>query len=344
VRQEQIRQLHRDIQEQGPARRDRSMRVLESYAVWLNGLSDADRKDVLGALTSEKRLEAIREARRVQWLASLPAARRQKLKDLPAEGRAELIGQWKAEEEKARAAWETARANWESVRTGRLPWPFADEKMQKEVVAFVRAAYYPDDPKRCRLTINPDGGDRDRLIEALERAESRGEWFLLGRVVYDLARNTRYEMLPEPGHGKPVTEEADLWPFARAFFGKKAGPKRKIDQHLGKWPDFALAVAEEVEQKKQLALPSGFSLGPSRPAEFRDEVKRFLPHLQQKATTAEWAALKHLEGQWPAYPRELIRLAKLYDSSVPGAMPPGLPSQWEKTYNPPRLGPPKAAK
>jgi hypothetical protein len=225
------------------------------------------------------------------------------------------------------------------VRTGRPPWPFADEKMQKEVVAFARAAYHPDDPKRCRLTTNPEGGDRERLVEALDRAEKGGEWFLLGRVVYDLGRSPRYELLPEPGTGKPVTEYEDLWPAAQAFFAKRPGPKRKLDPHAGKWPDFALAVLDEVDRVKLLSLPPRFHLGPSRPADFKDDVKRFLPALQKKTTAAEWDALKALEGKWPAYPRELIRLAKAHDLSVPGAMPPGPPSQWEKAYNPPRPGP-----
>jgi hypothetical protein len=223
------------------------------------------------------------------------------------------------------------------MRTGRPPWPFADEETRKQVLAFVTSAYHPEDPRRCRLSSSgPRGGDLGRLEEVLERALKGDEWILLGKVLYDFSMNPRYEMLPEPRDGPPVTEYEQLWPAARLFYEKK-GPRGRLDATVGKWPDFALAVWENTERAKSLASPPNFSFGPSRPPEFKPDAERFITvELSKKLSQEELNALQKLEKQWPEYPRELIRLARQHDLSVPGAMLPGPPSQWERTYSLPR--------
>ncbi len=333
-RQEKIRTFDQQLIAQEPARRDRSYRLLEIYAAWLQRLPDADRKEVLAAPTSAKRIDAIREVHRKQWIAALPAAQRQKLSNLAPADKADLIAKWRTEDEKNRAEWSLVRVQGESIRTGRQPWPFTEERMKKEVVAFLDAAYRPDDPKRNRLSQGPDGGDLARYREALERA-GKGEWAFLGKVVLDFTK--KYESLPEPAKGNPVIDFADLstWPVALKHFENRPKLKPKFDASLGKWPEFALAIHTEMSGiKLPVNLPT-YHLGPCRPDEFKDDVKRFIPELRKKLNEAESNGLKSLEGQWPAYPRELVRLAKGHDLAVPGAMPPGLPSLWEKTYGRP---------
>lgn len=335
-RRENLRLLHRQLQEMGPSPREHSYRVLESYAAWLSRLPDQERKAVLIAPTPEKRLEEIREVRNEQWVATLPIARRVQLKGLPRADRAALIARWKAEDDRQRDEWATARAHWEALRTGRQPWPFTDDRMKKEVVAFVHAVYHPDDPKRCRLTTAPEVGDLARLKYALERAEKWGEWLWLGQAVYNFSK--RYEMLPEPANGKPITEVADLspWPAVHGRYEARPKVKQRIDAATGKWPDFALAVWDDLNRSKFAVAASRIHLGPCRPSEFKEDVRALIPQLEKKLTPTERAALNALEGKWPDYPRELIRLARAHDRSVPGVMPPGPPSMWEKTYNPPR--------
>jgi hypothetical protein len=68
---------------------------------------------------------------------------RQKLDNAIAEDRATLITEWKAEERQRREEWHLARANWESLRTGRPPWPFADEAMKQAVLDFMSAPIIP---------------------------------------------------------------------------------------------------------------------------------------------------------------------------------------------------------
>ena len=334
-RQEKIRAFDQQIHTQEPAKRDRSVRLLETYASWLQHLPEADRKDVLGAPSSSKRLEEIREVHRKQWIAALPAAQRNKLKDLPAAEKADLIAKWKADEERNRTEWSVARVQWEALRTGRQPWPFTDERMKADVKAYVQAVYRPDDPKRNRLgSSGPEGGDAARLKEALDRAD-KGEWALLGKAVHDFSR--KYEMLPEPGKGNLIVDFEDLskWPGFAKLIEKRPKFNKPLEQAAGKWPEFALALHSELGTKPFTNFPNA-RLGPCAPDEFKDEVRKFLGELKKKTTDTEWAGLKALENVWPNYPREMMRLAKVHDLSVPGVMPPGPPSQWEKTYNPAR--------
>lgn len=337
-RQAAIRKLDQRLNDQPPATRDRLFRVLEAYVVWLNGLPEAERRGVLAAATPDLRLGVVHDLRERQWLESLPAAIR---KNADPTQRAELVKRWKEEEAERRRTWAFTRTQWDAINKGdRTPWPFADEAMRKEVVEFARTAYRPDNTKyddrpRCRLTV-ANGGELERYREALDRAEKQNEWAWYGKTVYDLSR--KYETLPEPASGKPVVDVSDLGPLADRFSVKGKG-KQAVQPTLGKWPEFALEVHRFMTDTKGGVIPANVVLGPSKPAEFKPEVREFLPALEKKAKPAEWTTLRQLEGKWPEYPRELIRLAKQYDLSVPGAMPPGKPSLWEKTYNPPRGGP-----
>ncbi|MDB5307620.1 MAG: hypothetical protein JWO38_1822 [Gemmataceae bacterium] len=331
--QEKMRELDHQLYELEPARRDRSVRLLESYAAWLYRLPDHDRKAVLSAPSAEKRLGVIRDVRNGHWVENLPAEQRKQLKSQPAAERAVLIAQWRAQEDFRREGWQSARAHWEFVRTGKPPWPFQDDRMKKEVLEFATAAYHPDDLKRCRLTT----ADRERLVEAIKESQEVGEkayWFPLGKVIYEFSKKPQYELLPEPANGKPVVNYPDLdgWEAAQKLFARPL-PKAKINPHIGKWPDFALEVLAELNRTKLAGNTGSYHLGPCRAVDFKEDVRRVILDLQKKSTPAEAKALKDAEGKWPDYPRELARLARAHDMSVPGVMPPGPPSMWEKTYN-----------
>lgn len=331
-RQEKIRQLDQQLHTLPDDRRDRLLRVMEVYAAWLHRLPDAERKKVLAAATPDDRLEAIDDAHRTQWVAGLPAKHRQELKAQPPEERAALIAKWKADEDATRAKWADARFHWEFVRLQRQPWPFTEKGMKEQVLAFARGAYHYDDPKRNRL-LPPD---LTRFNEAVERAE-KGELVWLGKAVYDLSRTPRYETFPEAGpKGKMVLDVADLaaGPF-RENLAKRVANKVGAEV-VGRWPDFALFVHRELGKFKKTA---DVQLGPAAPGEFKDEVQQFLPELQKKASPAEWKVLRDKQGKWPEYPAELLRLARQHDLSVPGAMPPGAPSLWDRTYNLPPARP-----
>jgi len=326
-RQDKLRHLDQQLHALPDARRDKLLRVLEVYAAWLQRLSDADRKKILAIPAADDRLEAIDDTRGTLWVAGLPAAQRQKLKALPPDDRGALILKWKGEEDASRTHWNTARLHHEFLRSGRPPWPFTDEAMKKQVLDFARSAYHPGDPKRNRL----QPADVTRFNEAVERAEKGGEWAWLGKAVFDFSRNTKYETFPEAGPGgKMVTDITDL----PARFGDVKGMRIVTRADVaGRWPDFALEVNKGLAKVKFGGKLGDVHLGPAKPGEFKPEVEQFLTVLQKKAGQTEWATLAEKEGKWPEYPQELLRLARAHDLSVPGAMPPGPPSQWEKTYS-----------
>ena len=109
---------------------------------------------------------------------------------------------------------------------------------------------------------------------------------------------------------------------------KKLSPE--LLRARGKWPEFALELAEAA-RKVRVELP--VSPGPARPGEFPPAVDRFLADTLRPALSAEESAgLAALEGKWPDYPHRLVALAKEKDLSVPGVTLPGRPSLWRKYY------------
>jgi len=79
-RQERIRKLDRDLQEEDLARQAKLWRVMERYAHWLERLSDDDRKRVESASDGRERLRIVKEIRARQWLEQLPKADQDKLR------------------------------------------------------------------------------------------------------------------------------------------------------------------------------------------------------------------------------------------------------------------------
>jgi hypothetical protein len=145
-------------------------------------------------------------------------------------------------------------------------------------------------------------------------------------------------MLPEPDGRPPVTEYTQLCQEVRSHYtlgkpmpGRVPFPKR-IERLAGRWPEFALAVQDDLAQSK-FVIPTACDFGPARPAEFRPALRQviekdLLPRLSPRARFA----LVAFEGRWPDYPRLLIALARQHDVGLPGTMLPGKPSDWDRTY------------
>jgi hypothetical protein len=335
-RQQQIRKLDQELHDPGTRNRDRLWRVLEAYAAWLDRLPDAERRAVLAAGTPRLRLERIRELREQQWFDSLP----EKIRTNPDPGkRAELVKHWKEEEARRREAWADARLHWDPARADKLPWPFDDQARKQTLEDYVRVVFKTDalkatDRPRCRLS----DVELERLRDSREAAEKLGgwAWYGYGKTVYHLTQ--LHPMLPEPATGKPVLDVTDLWPAARDHYRKKKFGDR-LTTTLGRWPEFAQEVHRETFTfGKQLQMPKDFQFGPSRPAEFKESVRQVVAVLERKATADERKQLHKLEGQWPEYPKELVRLARVHDLEIPGVTLPGSPRMWEHLYNPPKSG------
>jgi hypothetical protein len=142
----------------------------------------------------------------------------------------------------------------------------------------------------------------------------------------------RYPTLPEPATGLPVTEVEQLSPKVRDELRNKLGVlKQRYKASLGKWPEFALAIARD--QKDPRPALGDKPLGPCAPGEFAQPVNEFLKdELIPKLSTVEARRLDALKGRWPEYPKQMIESAKAKDLSVPGVTLPGKPSLWAKYY------------
>ncbi|HSQ58632.1 MAG TPA: hypothetical protein VLM40_23125 [Gemmata sp.] len=331
-RQEVIRELHKHLFERVElAERNRLFRVLEVYTIWLNRLPAGQRRIILGAATASQRLDEIRELLNRQWLDSLPPSQRAKLTGLSASEKAEVIGKWKMAEAERREEWVLVRDHAEDIAANRVPWPFDDPARKKDIIEFIRFTFHPDNAKRSRLTAN----EFDRLNATFKEAnEKQGwAWHGYGKLIYDATSKYEPWLLPEPAAGEPITRVNQLPKLRRYFEGPGA---KSVQPVIGKWPDFALRVHAAAQFMKGERLPP---LGPAKPSEFKEPLQTFVTKdLTRSLTPNEKRTLEGLEGKWPEYPREVLRLSKIHNLSAPGMMLPGSPRQWDNLYRT-RIGP-----
>lgn len=343
TRQQAIRDLDRQLHALDAPTREHWFRVLEVYTSWLDQLHEPERKQVLEMPNSRLRLEEIRKIRNHQWLEGLPAAQRAKLKDVSAKELDEHIRQWRNDEATARReGWAFQRIHSADMAANRAPFPFETVDRRKEVAEFMRVTFRIDDEKKCRLSES----DRFRYHTAWTQANDRDDWwawFNYGKLVYDLMPKYdsnlklegRYDVLPEPANGKDVTNYSDLPVGLSRFFEKNKGPGHNATvNHVGKWPDFALSVHNFLVNFKgeKVFIPV---LGPARPSEFKEPLRAFVnDKVFPTLSPPDRKLLDSLEGKWPEYPRELVRLAKKHNISIPGLMLPESPKRWQGTYKP----------
>jgi hypothetical protein len=329
ARQQALRDLDSQLQAiDGPAR-NQYFRVLEVYAIWLEKLTETERKRVLSMETSRRRLDEIQNIRGQQWLSSLPKNQREKLRTLSASAQAELIKNWKDEELIRREEWAVHRIHAEDIVAGKNPWPFDHAASQKDVAEFMRTAFRIEEKDKCRL----DESERTRYQLAHAAAEKGGGWLAwhnYGRLVYATTKKYERYLLPEPSHGEPITRYDQLGAAAK-YFDKNKGPAHAATEKvLGKWPDFALEVHRFAEKIKGDRL---HSLGPCRPHDFKEPLRKFVStELMPDLPAADRATLVGLEGRWPEYPYAVVRFARQRDLSAPGLMLPGSPKRWESLY------------
>ncbi len=169
--------------------------MLEAYVSWLNNLNDSDRSNVIAATNGKTRLERIREMRDRQWSESLAANLQKQLPPSETDLRRKLLKDWKAEENLRREEWAALRKNpLETLDSGKIPWPFDNEKLREEIVAFAKIAFRIEDKKDVkgsRLTAN----DLDRYNKALSFAKEQGgaAWFTYGKTLYELVKKPEHE-------------------------------------------------------------------------------------------------------------------------------------------------------
>jgi hypothetical protein len=348
-RQRQLRKLDSDLHSLPTEEFVVLSRTLEEYGIWLDQLSSQDRREILTASNADERLNKVKQTLQRLWREGLPKPMLEKLNATAnVSERTELATKWSKEEETRREEWAIARRHWQEALTkeGHAPWPFSDPLLTKQIEEYIRVAFKFDlsaklDQKvelspACRLNRIEAG-----LLKELHEAGKDRLTYFYGSRVYHLAQ--RHPMLPEPKPGKPLITDMrsippDLIkaPQAKNIFNRMEKNDRK--SVIGKWPDFAQALASEMRTLAN--APSTEPLGPCRPGQFTEPVEKFLTEtLMPKLNSSEKETLRKLEGKWPEYPQEMIRLAQLpqYDFSIPNVTLPGKPSLWAKYYSLPSV-------
>jgi hypothetical protein len=350
-RQQIIRELDKKLYAAPSNLQDRLLRVMEIFAVWLNLLSENDRRNVLSAATSDIRLKQIRIIRDRQWVETLPPSQQKQLSVATDALKSTLIEEWKQEDIRRRKEWASARRNpSETLDASKPPLLFNDETERNNIENFARVAFRIDDPKKCRLTSN----DLDRYNKALSFAKEQGgaAWFTYGKTLYELVKKPEHEelLLPPPDSKTRIADFPDLPVVYQKFVLQRL--KSKLTPLVGKWPEFPLELHKDMPQFHQyhkeglgktdfpkIDLKSLPPLGPSRVSEFAQPARGFVEEkmLNNKLLgISELKRLQEKEGKWPEYSREIIQLAREHNLSIPGVMLPGPPKSWDALYGPSR--------
>lgn len=328
TRQQQLRTLHQQLSDPGLADRDAVLPTLEAYAVWFDRLPPADRKRVLDA-APERRVEAVREVKESAWRAALPHKQRQRLLGVSGpDERVELSQVYHAQETARRHEWELAQRQWRELSgKDKVPWPFDDPELVARIDIYIQSAFGVDPkqlprperdrkwelPAECRLT-------REEVLELRLRRDALrdGYWLSYGALLLRLAEgHPTYPRFADPA---AVIVRPDQLP--KGYVGPREGTQRG-KAVIGKWPDFALD-ARPVKSEPNLK-----PLGPCTPADLPPAVRVFV---EKSLADADRRQLARVEGRWPEYPRELTRLARERNLSVPEVTLPGEPKKWEQYY------------
>ena len=329
-RQQAIRELDKHLSADPPAQRDRLLRVLEAYAVWLNNLPDLDRKGILTAAAAESRLKLIRTLRQKQVIDSLP------LSGVNGDLNSKLAEEFRANEIRRHEEWKHARKHPELLDGSKAPWPFDNETLKAEIMDFAKLAFRLDDKdvKGSRLTAN----ELERYTSDQDFALKQGgaAWSIYGRTLYELIKRHEDLLLPPPADpGKRYTDIPELPPTYRGVANQQQ-LKKRLAPFVGKWPEFPLELHKDLLAHKETKseLKNNSPLGPARVSDFTPKVKEFVETkmLKDKLSDQERKRLQQREDKWPEYPRELIQLAREHNLSIPGVMLPGPPKQWEALY------------
>jgi hypothetical protein len=114
-----------------------------------------------------------------------------------------------------------------------------------------------------------------------------------------------------------------------------AAELRDLRKAQGRWPEFAVELTKYCQKNNNLTLP--VQLGDCQKEKMPVEVRQFLadklePQLRRSGESGKTRleALNKAEGNWPAYPRMIIELAREYKMAIPGWTLPGPAQAWER--------------
>jgi hypothetical protein len=304
-RQERMRQLDRDIQDEDPARQARYQRVMQRYVYWLHRLPEEERQRIEAAPDASSRLAVIKEICEKQWLVRQPRSVQEQVRAAEGAERSALIEKLRREERASLS------------RTADAPPPLK--------------------PRPTRLVdFPPDVQDfvKDTLMPMLSEEEKQrlqsltGTWPFYVHTLVDLSSKHPIA-LPGPTAG-PTNNNALPTEFRKALKPNGLDPaqKQRLQQTQGSWPEYSKAVAEAA-RSRNVPLPGQW--WPAKVDDFSPAIRKFIADdLYPAIENVERDQLKAVEGLWPEYPQRLMDLAKKHSLTVPGTRLPGPAKYWDE--------------
>ncbi len=319
-RQQQIAELHEQLQREAPATQARLQTVLDRYAEWLGSLDKATRDKIEQTTDKQKRLAVIREIREQQWLKEQPKALRDKIAALEGAERKALIAKEKEEERRRRVEWIIASRFWNELEgeKGRklLPTKFA------ELPLSVR--YYVRD-YLLKMFLSQEEKDQLAAVE--------GQWPQYPMKLVELAAKHPAALPGENGPKFVKDLPNEVLVKLRLVKNDAVLPLPKKEARLleeGKWPAFGTSLAKFAKQRTKTTLDHEF-LAYDRDC-LTKEMQAFLEkRLQPALNRDEFQRLYHAEGKWPDYPKTIQELADNHQLRPPWFILPQLPGEdWNK--------------
>ncbi len=309
-RQESLRKLDRELQDEITTMRTRLERVADRYTDWLERLPEADRKNILSAPDRKTRLQRIRAVREAEWVKRQPKNVADKIAKTPPRERGELVKKLQQEELEEKLDWQVAQRHWDQIFRAPQLLP-------------VKAEQLPEDTRDAlEKTLRPL---LTRQEEQLLK-ENEGKWPRYPRVLVELADSHPISVLGPIG--PTSVKDLQLSKFGSEFLQKEKKGMERLKEAEGKWPEFGLALREVSRMagsfgKGGRLIPTVHGkFTPSRPQDFPTIVQQFI---EKKLTPAldedEATQLKRSEGEWPHYPRMVMELARKHNLQVPGGSP-----------------------
>jgi hypothetical protein len=307
--QQRLEQLDRDLHGLDAANYSRLHRTLERYVSWLESLPEQDRQSIVTAEGPDERLKRIKAIRRNQWISRLPKAYRDALGAAAPDERQTLVMKYQQEDLERRRQWQDAIHHWDDLLKAQAAKRVQEQ--QPQLQAFIKEHLRP------RLSADE--------VKRLDQAEGKGT--LYQQTLVELADK---HALPFPGPAKGPSRFKELPADVQEclLLELKSAQRARLAGFEGKWPEYAVHVAEMARRNK-IALPS--QLGPCRPGDFNASIQQFLAKdLEAVLNADEKARLQRSQGNWPLYPRTIMELARKHRLTVPGVSLPGPKDYWDK--------------
>lgn len=313
-----------------PVERQRLWHHAELFSLWLNSLSEEERKQFYSLGDSSEKLGFVRKKREEQWLVNLPKVDQDRIQSLDADKdeRALFISRLKIEESERR----TKTLDWVlkpvlpggGILKGGAPSP--------SLFNSPRPAKFSEMPAEVQKWIQVQLTPRLTQSEQNQLKKAEGIWPNYPRTVYQLSRD--HFLLPGRGI-EQITSYKGLPGFLRERLTQEKLDtifrNRGITPKTEEWPDFALSVSQVLKDQKAGTAFLGPTTIQGLPKTWKSLVeKELLPKLDLEGK----AFLRRAEGKWPDYPRNLVDMMMIRGIPIPGNPLPAPLGIWRDAISP----------